>query len=305
MPRHKLLVIDGMALLFRAFYATAPSGQYMFNEQGIPTNGVQGFLRHLLLAVQYIQPSHLAVCWDTGAKTFRHHLYEAYKANRPAPPVELVPQFEMARRMADALGAANLSMTGFEADDCIGTLSRLLSNQLDIRIVTGDRDLLQLLTPEVQVNLLQKGYGNYRVYTATRFEEDMGISPAQFIDVKALMGDASDGYPGVHGIGEKTALKLIQRFGTIETLLHNLSEIPDGQRKKIETDQHILQLSRRLAAIRCDLSLEFDIKDAIYNDIPDLFTQHVRDYGLKLVQVDLLRMRQADRLQSLHRPSLN
>lgn len=287
----QLLLVDGMALLFRAFYATAPSGQFMFNDQGIPTNGVQGFLRHLLLAIENRKPTHVAVCWDMGNKTFRHKLFDGYKANRSAPPVEMVPQFDLAKEMIDAFGIPNIGVAGFEADDCIGTLAKHAQQKADISIVTGDRDLLQLLDQRINVDLLQKGYGNYRSYTEQAFCQHYGVSPQQFIDVKALMGDSSDGYPGVHGIGEKTAMKLIKQFGSIELMLDNLELLPKGQKMKISTDLDMLHLSRKLAKINCHAPVTLNFDEAAYQGVQDSFVEKVNALGMKLVKYDLVQLR--------------
>lgn len=280
-----------MALLFRAFYATAPTGQFMINDKGMPTNGVQGFLRHLLLAIESRQPTHVAVCWDMGKKTFRHRLFDGYKANRDAPPVEMLPQFDLAQKMTSAFAIPNIGSAGFEADDCIGTLAKAAQKHADVSIVTGDRDLLQLLDTHIGVHLLQKGFGNYRSYTEHTFTEHFGVTPAQFIDVKALMGDASDGYPGVRGIGEKTAFKLIHEFGSIDTLLEHLELLPNGQKKKISTDLNMLHLSRDLAEIRCDAPVSLDPDLARYDGVPASFVSQVEENGMKLVKYDLVRMK--------------
>ncbi|RYM05411.1 5'-3' exonuclease [Sporolactobacillus sp. THM7-7] len=288
--RSKLLLVDGMALLFRAFYATAPTGQLMLNQKGIPTNSVQGYLRHLLLAIKYRRPTHVAVCWDMGKKTFRHALFDGYKANRPAPPVELIPQFDLAREMTDAFQIPNIGVEGYEADDCIGTVAGKIRDIADVSIVTGDRDLLQLLDQHTGVDLLQKGYGRYRSYTRHAFIEKYGVTPRQFIEVKALMGDSSDGYPGVRGIGEKTALKLIRQFGSIDRVLEHLDLLPNGQRKKVAADVDMLRLSRRLAEIQCDVPVDFSLKGAAYDGIPDSFFEKLRVHGMRMVQYDLARM---------------
>ncbi|WP_010631677.1 5'-3' exonuclease [Sporolactobacillus vineae] len=291
--RPKLLLVDGMALLFRAFYATAPTGQFMMNDKGMPTNGVQGFLRHLLLAIQLRKPTHVAVCWDMGKKTFRHRLFEGYKANRAAPPIEMVPQFDLAKKMTSAFAIPNVGLAGFEADDCIGTLAKAAQKNADVSIVTGDRDLLQLLDSHIGVHILQKGFGNYRSYTDRSFAERFGVTPAQFIDVKALMGDASDGYPGVRGIGEKTAFKLIHEFGSMDTLLEHLELLPNGQKKKISTDLEMLRLSRNLAEIRCNAPISLDPDLARYHGVPASFVSQLDENGMKLVKYDLVRMKWA------------
>lgn len=279
-----------MALLFRAYYATAPSGQLMINEKGVPTNGVQGFLRHLLLALESWKPTHVAVCWDMGKKTFRHDLFAGYKANRTAPPAEMVPQFDLAREMTGAFKIPNVGLEGFEADDCIGTIAKSVQADADVSILTGDRDLLQLLDRHIDVHLLQKGYGHYRSYSERLFFEKFGISPYQFVDVKALMGDPSDGYPGVRGIGEKTALKLIRQFGSMDALLDHLDLLPAGQKKKITADLHNFHLSRKLAEIQCGAPLLFSIDEAAYHGVPKTFIEKVRILGMRMVGHDLVRI---------------
>ncbi|WP_404322335.1 5'-3' exonuclease [Cytobacillus firmus] len=251
-----LLLVDGMALLFRAYFATAMSGQFMINSKGIPTNGVYGFVKHFLTAVSSFNPSHVAVCWDMGSKTFRTEMFDAYKANRPEAPIELVPQFDLVKEVVEAFDVPNIGLEGFEADDCIGTITKKVSQEAEVLILTGDQDMLQLLDDNISVILLQKGYGNYLVHTTETFYEEKGITPKQIIDLKAFMGDTSDNYPGVKGIGEKTALKLLQQFEHIEGVLENLEQLTKGQRAKIEQDLEMLHLSRQLAEIKCDVPVE-------------------------------------------------
>ncbi|MGM0975331.1 MAG: 5'-3' exonuclease [Bacillota bacterium] len=251
-----LLLVDGMALLFRAYFATAMSGQFMINSKGIPTNGVYGFVKHFLTAVSSFNPTHVAVCWDMGSKTFRTEMFGAYKANRPEAPIELVPQFDLVKEVLEAFDVPNIGLEGFEADDCIGTIAKKASQEAEVLILTGDQDMLQLLDDNISVILLQKGYGNYLVHTTETFFEEKGITPKQMIDLKAFMGDTSDNYPGVKGIGEKTALKLLQQFEHIEGVLENLEQLTKGQRAKIEQDLEMLHLSRQLAEIKCDVPVE-------------------------------------------------
>ncbi|MBT2690094.1 5'-3' exonuclease [Bacillus sp. ISL-47] len=251
-----LLLVDGMALLFRAYFATAVSGQFMINSKGIPTNGVYGFVKHFLTAVSSFSPTHVAVCWDMGSKTFRTEMFNGYKANRPEAPIELVPQFDLVKDVVEAFDVPNIGLEGYEADDCIGTIAKKASQEADVLILTGDQDILQLLDEHISVVLLQKGYGNYLVHTSETFYEEKGISPKQMIDLKAFMGDTSDNYPGVKGIGEKTALKLLQQYEHIEGVLENLEQLTNGQRTKIEKDLEMLHLSRQLAEIKCDVPVE-------------------------------------------------
>ncbi|WP_158735916.1 5'-3' exonuclease H3TH domain-containing protein [Alteribacillus sp. YIM 98480] len=264
MQKNKIMLVDGMALLFRAFYATAMSNYYMVNSKGQPTNGVYGLVKHLFTAVHRYQPTHVICCWDMGSHTFRNDLYPDYKANRGAPPEELIPQFDLAKEVVEALNIPNVGVEGYEADDCIGTLSSVLSGDNEVLILSGDQDLLQLLQPNVTVLLLKKGYGNYAEYNATSFTEEKGITPSQMVDVKALMGDTSDNYPGVHGIGEKTALKLLKQHQTIEGILENLDALTKGQRTKIEENLEMLHLSRQLARIHCEAGITCSLEDALY-----------------------------------------
>lgn len=258
-----ILLVDGMALLFRAFYATAMTGQFMINSKGIPTNGISGFLKHMLTAVSTFNPSHLAVCWDMGSKTFRSELYNEYKGNRAEAPVELIPQFDLVKEVVASFDIPNIGLVGFEADDCIGTVAKDLSGKMKVSILTGDQDILQLLDENISVILLKKGVGNYLVHTPDSFYEEKGITPRQMIDLKGLMGDTSDNYPGVKGIGEKTALKLLQQFDSIDGILENIDGLSKSHRSKIEQDLDMLHLSRKLAEIKCDVPISCSVEEAI------------------------------------------
>jgi 5'-3' exonuclease len=254
-----ILLVDGMALLFRSFFATSAMGHYFPNAAGVPTNGVQGFARHTMTATSIFKPTHLAVCWDMAAHTFRNDLFDGYKANRPAPAPELVPQFDMTRNVSELIGWKNYGIRGMEADDLIGSMVENWDGKAEITIVTGDKDLLQLLRPGVRIAFMKKGYNVYDIYTYERFVEEYGISPKQFIEVKAFTGDTSDGYPGVKGIGPKTALKLIKEYGSVAGVIEALHELTPAMRKKIEEDMDMLLLSKKLAEIHC----EIDMNDSI------------------------------------------
>jgi 5'-3' exonuclease len=257
-----LMLVDGMALLFRAYYATAVSGQFMINSKGTPTNGIHGFVNHLFKAVTAFKPTHLAVCWDMGSKTFRTELFANYKGNRGEAPVELIPQFDLVKEVVASFDIPNIGLAGYEADDCIGTIAAQSKDFAHVSILTGDQDMLQLLDESVSVILLKKGYGNYLVHTPKTFFAEKGITPRQMIDLKALMGDTSDNYPGVRGIGEKTALKLLQEFNHIEGILSNLNKLSKSSKTKIELDLEMLHLSRILAEIKCDVPVSCALADA-------------------------------------------
>jgi 5'-3' exonuclease len=263
--KHHLLLVDGMALLFRSFYATAMRGYFMLNSKGIPTNGIHGLVKHLLTAIHTLKPSHVVCCWDMGSTTFRTEWFPDYKANRGEPPLELIPQFDLAKEVVSAFDIPNIGVLGAEADDCIGTITEQLKNEVQISILTGDQDMLQLLDENVNVYILDKGIGNYKRYTLERFYEETGIFPKQLIDVKALMGDASDNYPGVRGIGEKTAFKLVQQFGSIEEILENIESLTKAQRHKITEQLDMLHLSKKLAAIYCRIPIQLNMEEARLN----------------------------------------
>ncbi|WP_330948978.1 5'-3' exonuclease [Virgibacillus sp. MG-45] len=262
--KQNILLIDGMALLFRGFYATAYRGNFMKTSAGVPTNGVYQFFRYLLDATNTFSPTHAICCWDMGSKTFRTDLYDGYKSNRSAPPEELIPQFDLVKEVVESFDIPNIGLENFEADDCIGTLARHYATEHNVLILTGDQDILQLVDEGIQVAIMRKGQGNYEVFDHENFYEKRGIKPAQMIDLKGLMGDSSDNYPGVKGIGEKTALKLLQTYETIDALLENIDQLPKGVQAKINADLEMLHLSRTLAEIKCDVPISCRLEDALW-----------------------------------------
>ncbi|WP_078380252.1 5'-3' exonuclease [Sutcliffiella halmapala] len=258
----KVLLIDGMALLFRSFYATSVYNRFMYTSNGIPTNAVQGFVKHMISSMEAFQPTHIVCCWDMGSKTFRTEMFDEYKANRPAPPQELIPQFDLVKEVVEAFNIPNIGLVGYEADDCLGTLAEQYSTDAEVIILTGDQDVLQLITPNVKVALLLKGYGNYEVLDENGFYVKKGLTPRQLIDLKAIMGDSSDNYPGVKGIGEKTASKLLMEYHTVDGILENIEALTKAQRKKFEESLDLLHLSRELATIKCDVPISCELQEA-------------------------------------------
>ena len=282
MTKH-LVIVDGMALLFRSFFASAAMNQFIRLEDGTPSNGVQGFARHVLTAQNMLQPTHMAICWDMGAHTFRNELFDGYKANRPAPPIEMEPQFDMAKEVSAMLGWQNFGVKGVEADDLIGSMVNKWKDEANITVISGDKDLLQILNPTTRIAFTKKGYTEYDVYTEDRFREEYGISPLQFTDVKAFMGDSSDGYPGVKGIGPKTALQLIQSYGSIDGVLAAIDALKPAQRKKIEENIDMLRLSHQLATI--DMHQPIDVELDALSVIPYVATtfEQVESVGYRLI----------------------
>jgi 5'-3' exonuclease len=260
-----LMIVDGMALLFRSFFATSVNNYFMINSKGIPTNALYGFVKHFFSAKDYFNPTHIICCWDMEGQTHRSKIFPEYKANRAEAPLELLPQFSLVKDLVSSLGIPNIGIKGYEADDCIGTIVKEMSNETKITIVTGDKDLLQLINDNTSVAILKKGIGNYGLFSMDTFIEEYGILPSQFSDVKALMGDASDNYNGIKGIGEKTALKLIKEFNSIDGLLDNLDKITKTQKSKIEKDLESLEVSRILAKIHSEVPLEYNLEHSEIN----------------------------------------
>lgn len=260
----RVMIVDGMALLFRAFYATSYGGYIRKTKAGLPTNAVYGFLQYFFDAVSTFEPSHVVCCWDMGKGTFRTEKYDGYKSNRIDAPLELIPQFDLVKEVVAELGVPNIGLVGYEADDCIGTLAACYGGESEVYILTGDHDMLQLVNDNVKVVIMKKGRSNYKVYDPAELLEEKGLSPRQVIDLKGFMGDTSDNYPGVKGIGEKTALKLLAEYGTVEGVIENLHQLPKGVRTKIESDLDMLHLSRELAEIRCDVPVVCALTDCLW-----------------------------------------
>ncbi|RCW41822.1 5'-3' exonuclease [Paenibacillus prosopidis] len=263
MNEKKILIVDGMALLFRAYFAQSYSARRL--DDGTPTNAIYGFFQYLFDAVINFQPTHVVCCWDMGSKTFRTDLYSNYKANRPDAPDDLVPQFTLVKDIVAALQIPNIGLEGYEADDCIGTVSHKLSDLGHVYILTGDQDMLQLVTERVHVVIMKKGRSNYAVYDLDFLKTDKGIHPFQVVEMKGLTGDTSDNYPGVRGIGEKTALKLLTEYDSIDGILNNLDILPKSVKIKIESDLEMLHLSRTLARINIEVPIECSLEECLWN----------------------------------------
>ena len=281
----RILLVDGMALLFRGYYATAYRGNFMRNDEGIPTNGVYQFLRYFLDGVKTFQPSHIFCCWDMGSKTFRTELYPTYKANRSEPPEELIPQFDLVKEVVDYFQVPNIGLKNFEADDIIGTIANRYKQDANVFILTGDYDMLQLVQENVHVALMKKGIGNYEIYDIDNFYEKRGIYPDQIIDFKGFTGDAADNYPGVRGIGDKTAVKLLQKYGSIDKIIANKDELSQGIRKKIEDDIEMFWLSQKLAEIKCDIPLQCELKEAEVDFHIDKIENRLKKLGIRIKSI--------------------
>ena len=274
--KKKFIAIDGNSLLYRAFFAMRP----LSTSDGLPTNAIYGLIS-MLLKVLEDKPDYIAVAFDTAVPTFRHTEYEKYKAHRKPPPDELNVQKPVARELLRAFNIPVVESDGFEADDIIGAMAKRAEQQgLEVMIVTGDLDALQLVTENVSVMTTVTGVTNTVIYGPDAVVARFGIRPDQLTDYKGLKGDSSDNIPGVPGIGDKTAIDLLTRYGTVENLLEHVSELPEGKvRKALEENVEIAILSKRLGTIITDIPLEFDIEDYRACE-PDYDT--LRDFFVRL-----------------------
>ena len=262
-PREVLYLIDGHALAYRSYFALQRGG--FSTSSGESTGAVYGFSRTLLDVVEHHQPKYLAVTFDEGLSA-REEIYPEYKATRVEMPEDLSSQIDRIKGLVEAFNIPRLTMPNMEADDILGTISRQAVEQgLDVHIATGDRDILQLLGPHVRVQLPQRG-GADIVMDVAAFRDKYGLEPSQLIDLKALMGDSSDNIPGVKGVGEKSATKLLQDFGDLDTIYDNLDEISTRVRNRLTAGKDMAYLSRKLATIMRDLDIELDLDACIAQD---------------------------------------
>src|SRR5215216_6458916 len=273
-----LYLIDGHALAYRMYFALTAGGggsQRWQTSKGEPTAGTYGFARELMRILEQEKPDYIAVAFDTG-KTFRDQIFPAYKGTRAKMPDDLSPQIGRIRAMIDAFNIPRLEMEGYEADDVLGSIARTAAEQgLGVKIITGDRDLLQLVNERTTVYLA----GDDQNYIT---DEDvinkLGVRPTQVVDYKALVGDKSDNIPGVSGIGEKTAVALIEKFGTLDNIYAHISEVENRWRNKLEQNKDKAYLSYNLAKIKTDINVKLDLQHAKadeldFESIEKLFTE--------------------------------
>lgn len=262
----KLLLVDAMSLLFRAYHsipnrfaAVGPDGERE------PTNAVYGFLSQLLRVVEDYDPTHVAIAFDSPGPTFREEIDKQYKANREEPPDELRPQFGRARELVEALGMPDYALSGFEADDILGTIAQEAARRdFHVRIFSGDRDLFQLISSRINVFYPRPRQLPNLVYDRSAFIKRWGVEPRYLVDIKALQGDSSDNISGVPGIGEKTAISLIKDYRDLDGVLAAIDELPTRARKALSDpeNQELARLGKKLATIRTDAPVKFDPESA-------------------------------------------
>lgn len=262
--RPRLFLVDGSAYIFRAFFAI-PS---LINASGLPTNAIFGFTNLLLKFLKRYKPEYITVALDAGRETFRNQMFAGYKCNRPKAPADLIPQLPYFRKILDGLNVPLLELAGYEADDIIATLcERLVHNDWDLVIVSSDKDLMQLVSNNIKLLDSAKD----RWIGIAEIREKFGVEPEQIVEVIGLMGDAVDNIPGVKGIGERTAIALIQQFQSLENIYDHLDEIEAiklrgaaRMRELLQKDKEMAFMSRALATVRRDVPIDIDLEQLRY-----------------------------------------
>ncbi len=268
--KDKILLIDGNALVHRSFHAVPPTFKA---PDGTLTNAVYGFFSTLLSAISKFDPKYCLVAFDVSGGTFRDDLFKEYKAKRAKAPQELYDQINVIKTLLDVFEIPHVGVKGFEADDVIGTLahqSKENYDNLDVIIVTGDQDALQLVNDSVKVFNMKNGTKEVTLMDEAAITSKYGFKPKQMIDYKALRGDPSDNIPGVAGIGDKTACQLLNDYGTIENILAKKNELPEKVSKKIIGQEEIAKLSKELATIITNVPIELDLKRAKLHDFDEV-----------------------------------
>ncbi|HFI0447571.1 TPA: DNA polymerase I [Streptococcus suis] len=292
MDKNKLLLIDGSSVAFRAFFALYHQIDRFKSPTGLHTNAIYGFNLMLDHMMKRIEPTHILVAFDAGKTTFRTEMFADYKAGRAKTPDEFREQFPFIRQMLDAMGIKHYELSQYEADDIIGTLDKMAERTdipFDVTIVSGDKDLIQLTDENTVVEISKKGVAEFEEFTPAYLMEKMGITPTQFIDLKALMGDKSDNIPGVTKIGEKTGLKLLTEFGSLEGIYENIDSMKASKMKEnLIADKEQAFLSRTLATIDTQAPIEIGLDDIVYQGprIEEL-GQFYDDMGFKQLRAQL------------------
>ena len=273
----KIILVDGNNLLFRSFYATAYQGVIMKNSKGFPTNALYGFINMMNKIIVEEKPNYILVAFDKG-KTFRHDKYEDYKAGRAAMPDELKLQFPKAKEVLETMGIKYYEIDNYEADDIIGTLAKVVDEEDEFigTIISSDKDLLQLISDEIDVKLLKQS--GHIMMDKNEFRKTYGVDPIRMIDLKALMGDSSDNIPGVKGIGEKTAINLLTKYGSLDGVYENIDSITGKTKEKLENDKENAYKSFDLATIYREVPLDFTLDDCVYTGYkPEEFKKELEE----------------------------
>lgn len=289
----KLIIFDGNAIMYRAFFAIPP----LNSKDGVQINALYGLVSMLINIVENLKPTHIIFTFDEKEKTFRNELLPTYQSQRPETPSELIPQFAMAREFLTSVNIPIYSKSGFEADDVIGTLCTKITNyKLQITetiVVTGDRDILQLVDDEKNIKLFMPigGLSNGKIFAEKETIERMGVTPKQIPDFKALVGDPSDNYFGIAGIGPKTATDLLSKYKTLSAIYEHINDISGKIKEKLISGEESANLSFKLATIVRDVPIEFDVEAA---SLWDLISENVlklfEEYGFKTLTARIKKL---------------
>ena len=278
----KIVLVDGNNLVYRSYYATAYTGNLMMNSKGVATNALYGFAQMINKIIDEEQPEYMCVAFDTGLN-FRHREYKDYKANRGEVPEELLSQLPLARKLLDAMGIFSINVLDYEGDDIVGTLAKRVNEDKDwdALLISSDHDYMQLITDVVTLKLIKSK--DFIKYNPVNFKEEYGIDPIRVIDLKALMGDSSDNIPGVPGIGEKTALKLLVEYGSLDNLYANIDSVKGKLKDKLLENKESAYLSYKLATICTTVPINNTFEDMKYNgptEELDAFYREVEFFSL-------------------------
>jgi len=289
---NKLLLIDGNSLMFRAYFSTAYSGRLMQTKTGFVTNALHGFINMMNKVEKDFDYTHILVAFDAGKKTFRHDLLASYKDGRSSTPDDFKPQIPLIKKYLDLKGIPRFEIDGFEADDIIGSFAQIGCQNAfaKIDVLSGDKDLLQLVNDCVTVHITRKGVTELESYTPAKMMTKYEMTPEKMTDLKGMMGDPSDNLPGIPGIGEKTAIKLLKQFGSLEELLERTDELKGKQKENIENNQDLARLCKEMATIKTDMDTLpnlADIKPGVVDSagLRELFTEMEFNSFLKTLEV--------------------
>lgn len=256
----KLVLVDGNAIIHRAYHAMPTT---LTDKEGNPTNAVYGFTSMLLRIIEDLEPTHLIVCFDRKEPTFRKEMFDDYQSHRPEADKELISQFGTVREVVSSFGIPIFDKAGYEADDLIGTIAKKAEKDLDgVVIVTGDKDILQLVTDKTKVYLPIKGLSIAKLMDKDEVMVKLGVWPEQIVDYKALVGDPSDNYPGVRGIGPKTAESLLDEYENFDKIYENIDDIPITTKNKLVEGKEMGEMSYKLAKIDTDVPIKYDVEEA-------------------------------------------
>ena len=288
-----LLLIDGNAVMHRAYHALPP----FKSADGTPTNVVYGYLSMLNKVITDFKPDYLISCFDTPKPTFRNKLFKKYQSQRPKIDNDFIVQIPLVKQALDAAGIERLEKDGYEADDLIGTITRIFeTNKFRVVILTGDKDIFQLIADNVFLAAPQLGLANIRIFDRSEVEKKLDVSPNQIIEYKALVGDPSDNYPGASGIGPKTACKLIHQFGTVDEIYKNLEKVESEKvREILKKEKDSVYLSKKLAAIMTDVKIELDIEKLKFKNFNKKLIDFLTQYQMNTLTKRIFNVKEVEK----------